>query len=1555
MLRRIQLLCTVMFIVAGSLSLIAQITPVGVTTSNTVGVQPYVTYGGAHENVNLSTGDLNLRIPLVHLAGRDGHDVDLGMIYDSRIYALTGYWNPNFGGQFVYQWMGPAGGAPGWRLDLPTLSNTWSEYSGAPLYGVWCYMDYVLGLGASGHSFYIPTFNGSIRMHGNRTGCTRYLKPGQLDAQPYSQDNLNVTDAIDASFTRLDTTNTADIVAYTKDGLRLHFSSNAVGSLLDKIEDVNGNIITINNSDSVPTSITDTLGRVITINYSNSFLSGVSYKDSNGNTQTVSINYSSAPVTSSLTNPVSSGTQSMNSDISSIVLPNNRSFTFQYNSFGELSEVTYPTGGYTRYDYATFQNYWYVIPDTYLQDIAEDFREVTARHECRDPGGACTPSTEDTTTYSPTINGSVTNNESTAVVDALGNLTTYTFTYAQPPISQYISAPRELSRSIYQGNSTLLRTIQTDYIAAGDAAVPIRKTTTLFDVTPNLVTKTEWDYDTYNSLGTNTTIDNVIAQREYDYGSGGVGSLIRTTTNTWLKTNPVNNQDYTATGLHILNRKASAVITNSGGSTVAQTQYEYDNFTQGISASGAVQHDSAMSTSYTTRGNVTATSRWRKTDGAWLVTRNQYDDAGNALSTTDAASHTTSFSYADSWGNGACTPSGGNAAAYRTSTTNALNQTSHATYNSCSGTLASTTDLNGQVSNVYWDSMGRAIELDYPPDPSGQRGQILRTFNETSTPLNVITTTKVSSSLYLGNYLEVDGLGRSRKTELLSDPEGTDYTRTAYDSLGRKYQVWNPTRCDPDANPSSCSGESTYGITTYYYDALGRPKSVIQADGSVLTTSYLGNCTTVTDEAGKSRKSCSDAAGRMTVVYEDPNGLHYETDYQYDALNNLLTVTQQGGSSAGNWRLRSFTYDSLSQLKCAANPEVTSGLSTVQPATCPPTDTGTYTNGTIGYTYDNDGNVLTKTAPAPNQTGTATVTTSYSYDNLNRLTQKSYSGGPATPTAQYAYDGNVLSGCSTTPPTLSPADQNPKSTRTAMCDGSGATSWAHDSMGRVITEGRIINGVSGTTKYSYYLDGGLNVLIYPSGSSIAYTVNSLGSNTAARMLQALDVGNNINYVTTASYAPPGELQASTNGGSVYARATYNSRLQPLELFYTTGTVPPFSNLQQTTCPATVGTILHRTYNFGAGSNDNGDVLSEANCRDSNRTQNFVYDSLDRIQQAYTSGTNWGDTYTIDAWGNLTNIGPVSGKTTSENLNAAPASVKNQLSGYCHDSAGNLVLNGTCPTGTFTPTYSYDAENRLASTAGWTYVYDGDGERVMKCTGNPCVGTLYWTGTGSGPLAESSGSTFTEEYAFFNGKRVARRDLPGGAVHYYFSDHLGSASVVTDTSGSVQKESDYYPFGGEMVVSGSDINNYKFTGKERDAESGLDDFGARYYGSSTGRFMSPDWAERATAVPYATLASPQSLNLFSYVSDNPLGRTDPDGHRCAPGGSICDNAKGLSSDAQAAENQYLAMVAQSTQEAQNQSQTKQLTADDVSKGIKAFDSDKGDKNPGRVVKALDTMG
>jgi RHS repeat-associated protein len=88
----------------------------------------------------------------------------------------------------------------------------------------------------------------------------------------------------------------------------------------------------------------------------------------------------------------------------------------------------------------------------------------------------------------------------------------------------------------------------------------------------------------------------------------------------------------------------------------------------------------------------------------------------------------------------------------------------------------------------------------------------------------------------------------------------------------------------------------------------------------------------------------------------------------------------------------------------------------------------------------------------------------------------------------------------------------------------------------------------------------------------------------------------------------------------------------------------------------------------------------------------------------------------------------------------------------------------------------------------------------------------------------------------------------------------------------QKESDYYPYGGEIPVSGSDSNHYKFTGKERDAESGLDNFGARHFASVMGRFMSPD----AKLMTSRRVAFPQKWNKYAYVQNNPLIRIDPNG-------------------------------------------------------------------------------
>ena len=206
----------------------------------------------------------------------------------------------------------------------------------------------------------------------------------------------------------------------------------------------------------------------------------------------------------------------------------------------------------------------------------------------------------------------------------------------------------------------------------------------------------------------------------------------------------------------------------------------------------------------------------------------------------------------------------------------------------------------------------------------------------------------------------------------------------------------------------------------------------------------------------------------------------------------------------------------------------------------------------------------------------------------------------------------------------------------------------------------------------------------------------------------------------------------------------------------------------------------------------------------------------------------------------------------------------------------MTFNATPPT----QTYTYDQKNRLTGAAAYTYTYHGDGNRVRKSNGNLAAnGTLYWYMTPSVVAETDLAGTLNSEYIFFDGERVARRDGVNGAggVFYYFSDHLKTASVITNSAGVIMAESDYYPWGGELQFVANDSNDYKFTGKKRDSETGLDYFGARYYSNGLGRFITPDWAAKPAAVPYAVLGDPQTLNLYTYVRNIPTTNADPDGH------------------------------------------------------------------------------
>ena len=85
----------------------------------------------------------------------------------------------------------------------------------------------------------------------------------------------------------------------------------------------------------------------------------------------------------------------------------------------------------------------------------------------------------------------------------------------------------------------------------------------------------------------------------------------------------------------------------------------------------------------------------------------------------------------------------------------------------------------------------------------------------------------------------------------------------------------------------------------------------------------------------------------------------------------------------------------------------------------------------------------------------------------------------------------------------------------------------------------------------------------------------------------------------------------------------------------------------------------------------------------------------------------------------------------------------------------------------------------------------------------------------------------------------------------------------------------------MQFVASDSNHYKFTGKERDSESGLDYFGARYYSNGLGRWISADWSATPVPVPYADFGDPQSFNLYGYVRNIPTVKVDLDGHGDPP--------------------------------------------------------------------------
>ncbi|HEY4355094.1 MAG TPA: RHS repeat-associated core domain-containing protein [Acidobacteriaceae bacterium] len=306
---------------------------------------------------------------------------------------------------------------------------------------------------------------------------------------------------------------------------------------------------------------------------------------------------------------------------------------------------------------------------------------------------------------------------------------------------------------------------------------------------------------------------------------------------------------------------------------------------------------------------------------------------------------------------------------------------------------------------------------------------------------------------------------------------------------------------------------------------------------------------------------------------------------------------------------------------------------------------------------------------------------------------------------------------------------------------------------------------------------------------------------------------------------------------------------------------------------------------------------------------YTYDHLNRLTAAAVPAgvyqgliMNWS----FDNWGNQTAqtvpyVSTAGDHSATFGYDNRMASMVQAGSGITpgYDASGNLTSDGL-------NTMRYDAEGRLCgvydvATSSYTqYIYNAAGERVAKGT----ISSSLWSAHGcdisangfsatnryvldtqGGMVSEEtySGGTWTRQHTDFGvGPGVLASLVHSGGSdtwHYSFTDWLGTKRVQADASGTVESTWANLPYGDQLFqASGSsDATERHFTGKERDSETGLDYFGARYYGASVGRFTSPDWSAKSDPVPYARLGDPQTLNLYAYVMNNPVTRGDANGH------------------------------------------------------------------------------
>jgi RHS repeat-associated protein len=269
---------------------------------------------------------------------------------------------------------------------------------------------------------------------------------------------------------------------------------------------------------------------------------------------------------------------------------------------------------------------------------------------------------------------------------------------------------------------------------------------------------------------------------------------------------------------------------------------------------------------------------------------------------------------------------------------------------------------------------------------------------------------------------------------------------------------------------------------------------------------------------------------------------------------------------------------------------------------------------------------------------------------------------------------------------------------------------------------------------------------------------------------------------------------------------------------------------------------------------------------------YMYDNLNRLIEAIRPlPANPLETFNYDPVGNRLRR---DGQTTDAIFDAANRLREDQRFCYEYDDNGNLtkktVKVGNACTGDVTM-YTYDAENRLIRIdlpgGGIAkYRYDGLGRRIEKSVNGEVTRYVY---DNEDILFETDAAgSILARYTHGPGIDEPLIMERGSQRFFYHTDGLGSITELTDSTGAVAQAYVYDSFGQIVQQAGTLPNLYTYTGREFDPESGLYYYRARYYDAGVGRFLQED------------LWKPiKGMNLYGYVRNNPVNRTDPSGLVC----------------------------------------------------------------------------